>query len=418
MRRNFDVLESQTIKYLVYGFFIYFILGTILVWSIFRPWLHRRPYFIEPNLSVLPFSISLLTFGLTMAFTGYLYAKNLRTTTLIGSLFIGLGYMTCSVGMFFPSLALYMIIIGFGILVGIGTGFLYNVPVVMIGQSSLNNKGTVLGSVLMGFGVSALIMSPVIDIFIRSFNISSTFLILGVTYMSALFYLGLTLNFSIKSSKPLSSNKMFQHIGYANFSKILKDKNFYFLWTVYAIGVGIGQAIIGYAKLIAIDITGLKDSLDYMATFAVSVLAIGNTILRPFYGKLIDLIGPKWTLTVTLIIQMFCLIVLLPNANNPTTLYLSLFLFGSTYGAYFVIMPIFTSYIYKTEFLGQAYGVLFTAYGIGGFTIPIFFSRILNNRNTLDAYIESFYSLTIFIIIALILTLHVKPKNMLKSLIK
>lgn len=402
-----NTLKSQIIKYLVYSFSIYFILGTILTWSIFRPWLHERPYYIEPSLSVLPFSISLLTFGLTMAFTGYLLAKNLKTITLIGSLFIGLGYITCSVGMVIPSLTLFMIIIGFGILVGIGTGFLYNVPIVMIGQSTLNSKGTMLGFVLMGFGISALILSPVIDTLIRSFNIFFTFLTLGIIYMSTLSYLGLTLNFPVKSFKQTSSNKIFQHV---DFRKILKNKNFYFLWIVYAIGVGVGQAIIGYGKLIAMDIADLKNSLDYMATFSVSILAIGNTILRPFYGKLTDLIGPRWALTIVLVIQMFCLVILLPNANDPATLYLSLFLLGSTYGAYFVIMPIFTSYIYGTEILGQAYGALFTAYGIGGFIIPVFFSLILNNRNTLDAYIECFHSLTILIIIALILTLLIKLK--------
>jgi len=48
-----------------------------------------------------------------------------------------------------------------------------------------------------------------------------------------------------------------------------------------------------FAKLIAIDIGGFKGDLDYLATYAVSLLAIGNTLLRPFYGMIADNAGPK-----------------------------------------------------------------------------------------------------------------------------
>jgi protein-S-isoprenylcysteine O-methyltransferase Ste14 len=82
---------------------------------------------------------------------------------------------------------------------------------------------------------------------------------------------------------------------------------------------------------------------------------------------------------------------------------------GGTYGAYFVVMPLLTSFLYGGRYFEQNYGALFTAYGVGGVSVPMFFSVILNNRSDINGYIQSFYSLAVLIILALILTQFIKP---------
>jgi len=98
-----------------------------------------------------------------------------------------------------------------------------------------------------------------------------------------------------------------------------------------------------------------------------------------------------------------------PISNNLIILYLTLFLLGNTYEAYFVVMPVLTSFLYGSQYLERNYGILFTAYGVGGVSIPMFFSVILNNRNDINGYVQSFYSLAVLIILGLILTQFIKP---------
>ncbi|GEM_PF-1541312 len=190
---------------------------------------------------------------------------------------------------------------------------------------------------------------------------------------------------------------------------LFRKRTFYLTWIIYAIGIGVGHAIIAFARLIAIDIGGFKGGLDYLATYAISILAIGNTVLRPFYGMIADNVGPKHALIIVQLIQLLCLTILFPISNNLIILYLTLFLLGSTYGAYFVVMPLLTSFLYGSQYLEQNYGILFTAYGVGGVSIPMFFSVILNNKNDINGYVQSFYLLAVLIVLALVLTRFIKP---------
>jgi MFS family permease len=332
-----------------------------------------------------------------------------------GSVLIGLGYLICSTISFSPSLTILVLSVGFGIVVGFGTGLIYIIPIAMINRLMSGNKGFALGFVLMGFGLSALLTAPLSDVLIKTLGISFAFLTLGIVYLAILSFLSFALKRLIITYRPdflcLNSEARLHNEASENpLSKtLLRKRTFYLTWVTYAIGIGIGHAIIAFAKLIAIDIGGLKGDLDYLATYAVSILAIGNTVLRPFYGMIADNAGPKHALIIVQLVQLLCLTILLPISNNLPILYLTLFLMGGTYGAYFVVMPLLTSFLYGGRYFEQNYGALFTAYGVGGVSVPMFFSVILNNRSDINGYIQSFYSLAVLIILALILTQFIKP---------
>jgi|GEM_PF-5641448 len=105
---------------LVIGFLINFVLGSVLVWSVFRPPLHEPPYNISTSFSTLPYSISVLFFGLTMMLASKLLTRIglIRLSFIgIGSVLIRLGYILCSTISFSPHLAILMISMGFGIVV-------------------------------------------------------------------------------------------------------------------------------------------------------------------------------------------------------------------------------------------------------------------------------------------------------------
>ena len=85
---------------------------------------------------------------------------------------------------------------------------------------------------------------------------------------------------------------------------MVRTSTFYLAWIIYLVGAGAGLMVIGYGKIIATDITGLKGTLEWMAVLVVSVLAVANAVGRPFFGSLCDRIGPKKTLLIMQTIQL------------------------------------------------------------------------------------------------------------------
>ncbi len=403
---------------IIVGFLICLILGTVYAWSVFRPPLHKPPYNVPIGLSSLPFSVFLMFHGLTMVPAGrILVKKGPRYAALIGTVLIGLGYVLSYTIFLMPESAIWFLIFTFGILIGTGTSFVYNPVIAVTGQWFLDKRGLALGLTVMGFGLSALITAPLIDALINALNVSITFLILGICYFIILSGLCYFLKFPSEQVKVISNGNLNKSwINNVDFTpkEVLKTSTFYLVWIVYAIGAGAGLAIIGYAKLIAMDITGLRNNLEYLATFTVSILAIGNASGRPIMGKLADVIGSKRTIIVMQLIQFLCLLFLFPNAKNIIILYIASFLFGGMFGAYLAVMPTLTSYFYGTKYLGPNYGMLFTAYGIGGLAISTLMSMIIKDKSSLELYSLSFYYIAALLLIALFLTLLIKPPKIIK----
>lgn len=341
-----------------------------------------------------------------------LVKRSPRYTALIGAILIGLGYMLSYIIFLMPESAIWILLFTFGMLIGAGTSFVYNPVIAVTGRWFPDKRGLALGLTVMGFGLSALVTAPLIDILINALNISITFFILGICYFIILSGLSYFLKFPQEQVK-VDSNKNLGKSWTSNINftpkEVLKTSTFYLTWATYAIGAGAGLAIIGYAKLIAMDITGLRNDLEYLATFTVSVISIGNAAGRPIMGKLADAIGPKRTIIVMQVFQLLCLSFLFPNANNVAILYTASFLFGGMFGAYLAVMPTLTSYFYGTKYLGQNYGMLFTAYGIGGLAFSTLMSIIIKDKPSLELYTLSFYSIATFVLIALVLTLLIKP---------
>lgn len=189
----------------------------------------------------------------------------------------------------------------------------------------------------------------------------------------------------------------------------MRTRAFYLAWLIYLVGAGAGLMIIGYAKLIATAIAGLKGSLERLATLAVSVLAVSNAIGRPFFGSVCDRIGPRKTLLTMQGIQLIALVGLFPYAQSILILYLAIILLGATFGAYLAVMPTLTSYFFGTKNLGPNYGLYLSAYGVGGVVLPMLMAAILRPKPTYGSYVVGFYATAGLVVIAITLALIMKP---------
>jgi len=401
---------------IIAGFVINLCLGTVYAWSVFRPPLHQPPCNLTVAESVLPFSIFLLLFGITFAFSGKMIGDvGPRRPALIGAVLLGAGYLVCYAIAIAPGSTLLIAIVGFGLMAGTGCGFAYNPPIAVVGRWFPDKRGLALGLAVMGFGLSALITAPAIVTMISMIGLPNTFLVLGVVFLILLSLLGSLLRFPpaewVPPSPKISASRKSWTAAVKDFTtrEMVRTRTFYLAWFIFLIGAGGGLMVIGYAKLIATDITGLKGSQEWLATLAVSVLAVSNAVGRPFFGSVCDRIGPKKTLLIMQGIQLLSLVVLFPFAQSVPVLYLAIILFGASFGAYLSVMPALASYFFGTKNLGPNYGLYLSAYGVGGVVLPMLMAAVLGSKPIYGSYVQGFYATAGLLLIAVVLALIMKP---------
>jgi MFS family permease len=402
--------------FVVAGFIINLCLGTIYAWSVFRPALQQAPYNLTPAESIVPFSVFLLVFGVTFAFSGRMVGKvGPRKPALIGAVLLGLGYLLSYGIALVPPATLYITVFAFGLIAGTGCGFAYNPPIATVSRWFPTKPGLPLGLTVMGFGLSALITAPVV-IFLRdAYGIANTFLILGVAFSILLSLLGSLLKFPPADWKQApssaSSSRKAWAVNSLDFStdQMVRTTVFYLTWLIYLVGAGSGLMVIGNIAQIATDVTGLKGELAWMATFAVQALAMANAFGRPIMGKICDMIGPRATLLSMLVLQLACLLALFPYATSPAFLFLAVAIFGAMFGGYLAVMPTMVSYFFGAKNVGPNYGLYFSAYGVGGVVLPMLMSSVLGANPTYGNYVQGFYITAGFTVVGLVLTLIMKP---------
>jgi MFS transporter, OFA family, oxalate/formate antiporter len=383
---------------------------------VFKPFVHAAPYNISTPDTTIPFSVSMLVFGITFALAGRMIAKvGPRIPALIGAVCAGIGYMLSGAIMFAPSASLPILTVTFGVIAGTGCGFGYNPPIAAVGRWFPDKRGLALGITVSGYALSPLITAPAVEFLAKAYGIAYTFIILGVIFLVLLLILGSMMAFPPADWKappvPAATAKKAWVAACRDFStaEMLKSKTFYLAWLIYMVGAGAGLMVVGLTKQIATDMTGLRDSLAWMALVAVQVYAVANASGRVAMGVVTDWIGPKRTILIMLVVQLVCLLLIFPFATSVPVLFLVIILYGAMYGAYLSAMPALSSYFFGAKNMGPNYGLLFVAWGVGGVVLPMVMAQVLGKTPTVADYTFGFQVTAAFVVVAMVLALIMKP---------
>ncbi len=145
---------------------------------------------------------------------------------------------------------------------------------------------------------------------------------------------------------------------------MIRTSTFWLFWTMYVFGAAAGLMVIGSAASMA------KSSLGESAFIAVVVLSVGNAGGRVLAGVVSDRIGRQWTLFLAFVIQGVVVLVPLFFGGNLTILLIALLVIGACYGANLTLFPSATKDNFGLKSFGLNYGVMFTAWGVGGLILP------------------------------------------------
>ena len=371
------VAEKGRWLLVIVGLLINVCLGSIYAFSIFRKPLESM-WEITSSQSGYPFMVFLTVFAITMPLAGNLMARwGPRKTTMLGGLLVGTGWIAAS---FSPNIAILTLL--YGVIGGAGVGIVYGCPIAVIAKWFPQKSGLAIGLTVMGFGVSALVMAPLMKIMIDhpGIGILQTFLYLGIALGIVILLLAQLLSFPPTGWIPAGTKLT---VGIAttvastsdlNRQEMLKTRHFYALWATYTIGCLSGLMAVGIAFPVGTEIAKLNTT---MAALAVSLFAVFNGLGRPLFGAMTDKLGPQYTAIISfaMILSVSLLVSFFEQGN--TILYLFTFcILWMCLGGWLAIAPTSTGIFFGKKHYAQNYGVVFTAFGAGAILGTLISSNI------------------------------------------
>ncbi|MBP8911131.1 MAG: OFA family MFS transporter [Phycisphaerae bacterium] len=379
-------------------------LGVLYSWSVVSKEIPAEWGWTEAGKS-LPYSMACLVFALIMVPAGRMQDRmGPRLVATIGGILVGIGMIVAS-----RTTSTLGYAIGFGLLAGAGIGFGYaSATPPAVKWFSAARTGLIAGIVVSGFGLASVYVAPLAKALIKSYGVPTTMLALGIGFLVVVVALSQLLRIPPKGyvpagAKPASTGVIRKE----DFtpSEVLRTWQFYVLWFMYACGAGAGLMII--SKLATMVQVQAGVTLGFIL---VAVLAIGNGAGRIVAGMVSDKIGRKATLFCCFVLQAV-LILLLSQAKTGTvlggTVVLAILsaLIGANYGANLSLFPSVTKDFYGLKNFGMNYGLVFTAWGLGGFMLSLLAGKVYDATKT---FAFAYYCSAGLLIAAAVVTFLVK----------
>lgn len=356
-----------------------------------------------------PYAVACLVFCLVMVPAGQMQDKlGPRLVATIGGVLVGLGMILAS----FTTTSLGYVL-GFGVMAGAGIGFGYaSATPPAVKWFPAVKTGMIAGIVVSGFGLASVYAAPLSNWLIGKFGLSTAVMGLGVAFLVVVSGLAQVLKAPpagyVPAGTPASpAGGAKQKEDYLP-REMLRTRQFYVLWFMYACGAGAGLMIISKLAKIASAQAGLE--LEFVL---VAVLAIGNGAGRIVAGVASDKIGRRATMLICSMLQTV-LILLLSQATegsllaNAAVLAVVSALIGANYGANLSLFPSVTKDYYGLENFGMNYGLVFTAWGFGGFALALLAGKVYDAT---ESFNFAYYCSAALLALAAVTTFFVRPPH-------
>jgi nitrate/nitrite transporter NarK len=377
-------------------------LGILYAWSVFKAAI-AKDFGWEPTKLNDPYALCCLVFAFAMILAGRCQDKlGPRVTAFIGGLLVSAGLLWVS------TTTNYTVwVLGFGVLAGAGIGFGYSSATPpALKWFPPARTGLIAGLVVAGFGLASVYIAPLSDYLLGHYGVLGAMRFYGIVFAIVVCGLSLLLINPPAGYVPVgtAAKKKAAPAVAATPGEMLRTPTFYLLWVMYFIGAGAGLMVIG-------SVTGMaKKSMGEAAFVAVAVLAVGNAAGRIVAGLLSDRIGRRWTLMLVLACQAILMFAAIPVTGSQSTpavaIVLIATLIGFNYGANLSLFPSFTKDLWGLKSFGVNYGLVFTAWGVGGFVLPRV-QQMLQTRS--GSYTSSFMAAGGLLLIGAAMTFLLKP---------
>ena len=380
-------------------------LGILYTWSVLSKGIPEAWLWTETDKS-LPYAVACLVFCVVMVPAGRVQDKiGPRMVATLGGLLVGAGMILASY-----STSPMGYILGFGVLAGagIGCGYASTTPPA-VKWFPAGKTGLIAGLVVSGFGLASVYAAPLSTHLMKAYGLPSAMFSMGIGFLIVVVVLAQLLTPPPKGYIPAGTLK--PAAGAARKEdytplEMLRTWQFYVLWFMYACGAGAGLMIISKLTKIAQDQAGLS-----VGFWFVAVLAIGNGAGRIGSGTLSDKIGRKATLFICFAVQAVSILLLSLASKgsllaSPVILALLSSLIGANYGANLALFPSVTKDYYGLKNFGVNYGLVFTAWGLGGFMLSLLAGKVYDQTHV---FTFAYYCSAVLLAAAGLVTFVMRP---------
>ena len=392
-------------------------LGILYTWSIFKGAIKTSvekggPGSFNWDLASLndPYAICCIVFAFAMILAGKCQDKfGPRVTAFMGGILVSLGLLLIS-----RTTSYAVWVIGFGLLAGTGIGFGYSAATPpALKWFPPQKTGLIAGLVVSGFGLASVYIAPLSQYLIGIWGIQSSMLFFGIAFLVVVCGLSLFLanppaGYVPQSSAPKAGQQAAAPKPQvdAKPSDMMKTGSFYLIWLIYFIGAGAGLMVIGSVAGMA------QKSMGELAFIAVAILAVGNAGGRIIAGIISDKIGRRLTLIMMLIFQAVLMLIAIPLVGaqkaSPILIVLIATFMGFCYGTNLSLFPSLTKDNWGLKNFGINYGLVFTAWGVGGFVMGRLSQMLIAKTGS---YTSSFLVAAVLLVIGAGLSVLMKGKK-------
>ncbi len=352
-------------------------LGVLYAWSVFSKQLteavDKGGFGWSKTEASIPYTVAIACFALMMVPAGRLQDRfGPRLVASMGAVFTAAGLVLSSLA---TATNILPAVIGFGCLAGIGFGLGYSAATpAAVKWFPPEKKGLITGIVVSGFGLAPVYIAPFSKFLISDFGIDDAFRILGAIF--AIFAVFMA-QFIVNPPVPKNLSSQFRASirsdrGDFTWREMIRTSTFYQLWFAYACAATAGLMIIGHlAKIVSVQ-SGNTIKAGFLF---VVLLAVFNAAGRIIAGIVSDRIGRVRTIMVVFLSQA-AVMFFFSNFSTVGAFIVGSAVVGLSYGACLSLFPSATADFWGTKNLGLNYGIMFTAWGVGGVFGPIMAGKI------------------------------------------
>ncbi|WP_199737268.1 MULTISPECIES: OFA family MFS transporter [Micromonospora] len=346
-------------------------LGAVYAWSVFNKPLQAEFGWSKAEV-VLPFEVAIGTIFIGSLVGGRIQdRRGPRPVALGGGILYAVGTMLAS--LVSSSDQLWLLLLTYGVLGGIGLGAAYITPIAMLSKWFPDKRGLITGIAVAGFGFGAVITAPVAKALLAGTDHkTSVFLPLGIAYLVAVllgasFFRDPPAGYRVPGFTPAVGGRAVAGTRAYTFGEALRTRQWYLLTLILTLNVTCGIALISQAADAAQAVVGVSAAT---AAGLVGVLGLFNGGGRVAWAWLSDRIGRMPAFLGMLALQGVCFLIL-PHAAAFWLFAVLAALVYLAYGGGFGTMPATAADYFGTPNAGAIYGAMIVAWSIGGVVGPL-----------------------------------------------
>ena len=317
------------------------------------------------------FSLGIFFLGMGAAFFGKIVERNIRLSTMIGTTLFISGLLVTALGIRLKSLAL--IYLGYGFLVGTGTGIIYISPVKTMMLWFPNAKAIAAAVPIISFGLGSTLSTilykgiqwggeaSVAMFRLRGFE---TYGIVRTFAVFAAFYLPPMLLSALILKKPKVEQMSFAHgLPQCEFTYVGLAKDTYFLraWLFMFLNISSGLCLIPLAKQM-MDTPAVGYGKD-LITWIIALCGLMNGGGRFLFAWWSDRLAHR----VNILLFILGISVGVMTASWwPPLIGLALLVINACYGAGFSVIPGILADHYGMTNISKIHGAVLSAWGVAG----------------------------------------------------